>query len=247
MRKLFLLLIASAVTFSSCRLINPEQMLRTPTNYNYSSFNDAEPVKEYRLAANDELYFRLYTNDGEKLVDPIDPFMEQQKQQHTYIVEYDGLVKFPVLGRVNIEGMTIREAEKHLEDRYSEYYNKPFVSLKVVNNRVIVFPGGRGGSAKVIPLENSNTTLFEALALAGGIDDGKAHKVKLIRGDLNNPEVYLINLSTIDGVKNANMVLQANDIIYVQPRAKVPQRILENVTPYLTLLTSALLVYSLFR
>ncbi len=222
-------------------------MLRTPPKYQYSSFEEAGPIKEYCLAPNDELYFRLYTNDGEKLVDPIDPFMDQQRQEHTYIVEYDGLVKFPVLGRVNVEGMTIREAEKHLEEKYSEYYNKPFVTLKIVNNRVIVFPGGRGGSAKVIPLENPNTTLFEALALAGGIDDGKAHKVKLIRGDLNNPEVYLINLSTIDGVKNANLVLQANDIIYVQPRARVPQRILENVTPYLTLLTSALLVYSLFR
>ena len=55
-----------------------------------------------------------------------------------------------------------------------------------------------------------------------------------------------MDLSTIEGVKNANLVLQANDIIYVEPRERVPQRILENVTPYLSLVTTALLVYSLF-
>jgi polysaccharide biosynthesis/export protein len=247
MRKLVLLLVISALTFSSCRIINPEQMLRTPSNYNYTEFEDAEKVKEYRLAPNDVLYFRLYTNDGEKLIDPIDPLVEQQRQQQDYIVEFDGMVKFPVLGRINMAGLTLREAEKFLEEKYSNYYNKPFVSLKVTNHKVIVFPGGKGGSAKVITLTNSNTTLFEALAMAGGIDDGKAHKVKLIRGELNDPQVFLIDLSTIEGVKKADLVLQANDIIYVQPRAKVTQRVLENLTPYFTLLSSALIIYSLFK
>ena len=236
-----------AFALSSCKVLNPEQMLRTPRGYDYSSFEDVKPIEEYRVAPNDELYFRLFTNEGERLVDPIDPYVESQRDRMNYRVEFDGKVKFPVLGRVYVEGMTLRELEKHLEEKYSNYYNNPFVVLRVTNNRVTVFPGGRGGTAKVITLENPNTTLFEALALAGGIADGKAHKVKLIRGEMDNPEVFLINLSTIEGVREADLVLQANDIIYVQPRARVPQRILENITPVLSLLTSALIVYSLFR
>lgn len=232
---------------SSCKILNPEQMLRTPMGYEYTPFEEAKPVQEYRIAANDEIYFRLYTNEGEKLIDPIETHVDRQQNLHNYLVEFDGMVKFPILGRTMVEGMTLRELELHLEKLYSNYYNNPYVTLRVTNNRVIVFPGGRGGNAKVITLKNTNTTLFEALAMAGGISDGKAHKVKLIRGDLNNPQVFLVNLSTIDGVREAELVLQANDIIYVQPRAKVPQRILENITPYLTLLTSALIVYSLFR
>jgi polysaccharide biosynthesis/export protein len=85
------------------------------------------------------------------------------------------------------------------------------------------------------------------LALAGGITDGKAHRIKLIRGDPKNPEVYLIDLSTISGMKQSNLVLQANDIIYVEPRPKVAQRILENLTPYLALISATLLIYSLFK
>jgi polysaccharide biosynthesis/export protein len=84
------------------------------------------------------------------------------------------------------------------------------------------------------------------LAKAGGIQDGKAHRIKLIRGDLKNPQVYLIDLSTIEGMTKANLTLQANDIIYVEPRDKVPQKVLEAITPYLTLLTTFLLIYGLF-
>ncbi|MFW6351649.1 MAG: hypothetical protein ACOC2E_04630 [Bacteroidota bacterium] len=83
--------------------------------------------------------------------------------------------------------------------------------------------------------------------MAGGIADGRAGKVKLIRGDLDDPQVFLIDLSTLEGVRNAEMVLQANDIIYVEPRERVPQRIMETIGPYLSLLSSALIIYSLFN
>jgi polysaccharide biosynthesis/export protein len=246
LKKLWLILI-TAITFSSCQILNPERMLRTPQGYEYATFPEVPVVDEYILAPNDQLYFRLYTNDGERLVDPISPMTQQARGEQGYEVEFDGLVKLPVLGRTKLSGMTLREAEKFLETQYSVYYNRPFVKLQVTNHRVTIFPGGRGGTSTVVYLQNTHTNLFEALAMAGGIADGRANRVKLIRGDLSNPQVYLINLSTIEGVKDANMIIQANDIIYVEPRERIPQRILENVTPYLSLVTTAILVYSLFR
>ncbi len=236
-----------AVVFSSCQVLNPERMLRTPPGYEYADFAEAEIEEEYRLAPNDELYFRLYTNDGERLVDPVSPMSQQRQGEHNYLIEFDGKVKIPVLGRVELSGMTLRQAENFLEEKFSKYYNRPYVNLRVTNNRVIIFPGGRGGTSRVVYLENTNTNIFEALAQAGGIADGRANRVKVIRGDLNDPQIFLIDLSTVEGVKNADMVLQANDIIYVEPRERVPQRIMENVGPYLTLLSTALIVYSLFN
>ncbi|MFA5194625.1 MAG: hypothetical protein WC401_02395, partial [Bacteroidales bacterium] len=84
------------------------------------------------------------------------------------------------------------------------------------------------------------------LAKAGGINDGKAHKIKLIRGDLKNPKVYIIDLSTVEGMTKANLIVQANDIIYVQPRNKIPEKIINVLAPYLTLLSTFILVYELF-
>jgi polysaccharide export outer membrane protein len=162
------------------------------------------------------------------------------------LVEFDGQIKLPIVGRTQISNMTLREAEKMLEEKYKTYFNNPFVQLKVTNNRVTIFPGGQGSKALVVTLENPNTTLFEALAKAGGIEDGKAHKIKVIRGDLKKPQVYLIDLSTIEGMTKANLTLQANDIIYVTPRNKITQKIIEGITPYLTLLSTFLLIYGLF-
>ena len=236
------------LTISSCSVLNPEQMLRTPPDYAYSDLEDLEITDQYRLAPNDEISFQLFTNDGERLIDPVTMLSNQnfRQQQLTYRVEHDGTIKLPVLGRTHVAGLTTREAEEMLEKEFTVFYNNPFVQLRVVNNRVIIFPGGRGGTSTVLYLENTNTTLFEALAQSGGIADGKSSRVKLIRGGAENPKIYLVDLSTIEGVKNGSLVLQANDIIYVEPRERVPQRILENVTPYLSLVTTALLVYSLF-
>lgn len=222
-------------------------MLRTPPGYEFAEFPDERVQEEYRLAPNDELYFRLYTNDGERLVDPITPMTQQMRGEQNYLIEFDGKVKLPLLGRVYISGMTLREAETYLEEAFSLYYNKPYVKLMVTNHRVTIFPGGRGGTSTVVYLDNTNTNIFEALALAGGIADGRASRVKVIRGDLRNPQIFLIDLSTIEGVQNADMLVQANDIIYVEPRERVPQRIMENIGPYLTLLSTALIVYSLFK
>ncbi|MGZ4056618.1 MAG: polysaccharide biosynthesis/export family protein, partial [Bacteroidia bacterium] len=116
----------------------------------------------------------------------------------------------------------------------------------VTNKRVIVFPGS-AGDARVIPLLNNNTTLIEALALAGGIaDDGKAKMVKLIRQNGDNHDVFLIDLSKIQGIKDASMVLQANDIIYVEPKRRYASRLLTDIAPIVSLITSAfiLLTYS---
>ena len=142
--------------------------------------------------------------------------------------------------------MTIREAEKKLEDLYVKYYNNPFVYINVINRRVIVFSSG-ATKGMVIELKNENYTLIEALAESGGISDmGKAYKIKLIRGDLNNPEVYLFNISKIKDMSKANFLLQSNDIIYVETRPKYASRFMTEVSPYLSLLSTGLIVYSLF-
>ena len=236
---------------TACKTYYPSQMLKTGPDYQYAQFPDTPVTEQYRIAPNDILQLQLYTHNGENIFEAgtEQNAVNSGNSEHNYFecqVEFDGNAKIPVLNRVNLSGLTLREAEKKLEDLYSDYFVSPFVLIKVVNNRVIIFPGGKGGSAKVVPLENSNTTLLEALALAGGITDGKASKIKLIRGDLKNPKVYLIDLSTIEGMKEADLVLQANDIIYVEPRVRLTAKISEDVLPYLTLISSLVLIYTLF-
>jgi len=218
-------------------------MFRLPKDYNYASFKPNE--KEYKIQPFDKLDVKIFYNNGVNLIEMQQTTVQQSTIE--YSVEYDGLVKLPTLGRVQLAGLTIRQAEEFLETKYKEFMIDPFVKITVTNKRVVVFTSG-SSTGKVITLKNDNYTLIEALAESGGINDyTKSYKIKLLRGDLNNPEIYLFNLQKVSSMKDANFILQANDIICVEARPRYASKILAEITPYLSLFSTALLVYSIFR
>ncbi len=203
--------------------------------------------KNYVVQKNDFLSLNLFTNKGERIVDPIGGVgigaqqnMQnmQRQQQFSYLVQQDGSVKFPVIDLIFIEGYTILEAESIVQDAYDEYYKDSFVKIEFENKRVVVL-GGAGNV--VIPLENENISLLEVLALAGGVAKGdKVQNIKIIRGDLTNPQIYAIDLTTIDGMRNSIISLQPGDIVYVEPWRRVWVESLRDVAPILSILTSLL-------
>lgn len=230
---------------SSCKIFDPSRMLRMKPSYPYAKFPDY-PIynDEYRIAKHDKLNLTLFSNNGENVVRVMGDLHNQQRIT-TFNVEYDGTIRFPIIDRIFIEGMTLREAEKLIESKYSEFYQDPFALLTVSNIQVLVFKGG--SEAQVVTLDRPNTTLLEIVAKTGGTYNVKTHRIKLVRGDLNNPEVYLIDLSTVDGLRHGNIILQADDIIYLQPRDRVTNRVLESVNPYLTLFTTFMLILSIIK
>ncbi len=245
MRKILILIPVLFLLFTSCKVLRPNLMLKTPKDYTYDKLSDSIVKQDYRIAANDAIQYRLFTNDGFKLID-LASTSNIFANNIDVLVETDGTIKMPMVGFVNIAGLTLREAEKLLEEKYSEFYVKPFITVRVVNKRVIVFPGN-GGLARVLTLSNNNTTVLEAIANAGGItDDGKAYKVKLIRNNVGGkPQVFLMDLSKIDGLVAGNTRVSSNDIIYVEPRYKLARTIATEVTPLITLISTALILYTL--
>jgi polysaccharide export outer membrane protein len=242
---LILLLIAS---LASCKVINPSVMLRTPAGYTYTGKTDSTDT-EYRIAPNDVISFIVLPNKGERLVTGLSDQSSQGKQPSEkdglqYTVESNGYVRLPLLDTVKFAGLTRRQAEDTLEKRYAKYINDPYVKISVDNRRVFVY---RGDYAAVIKLENQNTTLFEVLAQAGGTSESKAHKIKLIRNTPSGPQVFLIDLSKVENLSLGNMVLQSNDVVYITPREKVPERIVAILAPYLSILTTALALVAIFK
>ena len=247
LRKILFVLTATVLT--GCFNLRPSLMLKTPKDYVFDTLPKT-PDFAYKISPNDLIEMRMYANNGFKLIEISDVNGQVNsllRVGHEYVVEYDGTVKLPELGRITLAGMTLREAELFLEDKYVKLINDPYILVKVVNRRVIVFPGSEG-KATVITLTNENTTLIEGLALAGGIyNDGKAKRIKLIRGDPKSPKVYLIDLSSIDGMKSGDVVLQANDIVYVESRPRVGTRFISEIAPYISFITSMILFYELIR
>jgi polysaccharide export outer membrane protein len=216
--------------------------------------------RNYRIQPNDFLDMRIYTNKGERIIDPNGqlqmgspagqaPSLSPRTSSTVsrtgtnasasgleILVQADGTAALPVVGQVRVGGLTLHQADSVLQTLYSPYYRDPFIQTRVTNNRVIIL-GSPGG--QVIPLANDNMNLLEVLALAGGLEGtagggngiyrygGKTSNIRIIRGDLKNPQVEQIDLSTIVGMRRANLQMEPNDIVYIEP---VRRRFLEGLT-----------------
>jgi len=264
--KLLFLLGFISLLISSCG-INSNMMFRSLVkDANVITDPDSIPIsptEEYVLAPNNRFTFKMYVNGGKRLIDMQSMALMVEEAQSgvggasmrmqgggggglDYIIRPDGMAEVPILGDINLTGLTIKEAQDSLARSFLPYYQDPFIQLEVTNRRVIIFPGG-SGDAQVVPITNNNMTLMEALASSGGISDrGRAKKIKIMRQTKTGRVVYQVDLSTMEGVKYADMVIQANDYIYVQPLPRFGQEFLKELSPILALITTSLFVVSLF-
>lgn len=245
----FYILVIS-ILISSCG-VNSNIMFKTPKGevYKYDSI-PMQPKEEYRISKDDKITFVISNNLGHKIIDNqtgvggVNTTAINSRDME-YIVKSDGFTELPVIGNVHVEGLTITACQDTLAKLYSKEHQNPFVQVRVTNQRVIVFPGN-GSDAKVIPLINTNTTLMEAIAQAGGITErGKASTVKLMRKSEGKREIYLIDLSKIEGLQYTDMIVQSNDYIYVEPNPRLARETLAQITPFVTVLSSLVIVLTI--
>ncbi|WP_258540823.1 polysaccharide biosynthesis/export family protein [Parvicella tangerina] len=231
-------------------------MLKTPKDFVFDSIPSVQS-DQYVITPGDLLQFRLYSNGGFSVIDITSGtsgsnggnIAMARGLSVSYLVQNDGNVKIPILGETPITGKTILEAQSYLEELYSEFYVEPFLQLNVVNKRVIVFPGG-GSNAQVVTLQNNTSTLLEVLAQVGGISqNSKASTIKVMRliEGKEKREVYKIDLSKISGLPDGDMVILADDIIYVEPNANIAREVLQDISPIISLVSSTIVFYFSLR
>ena len=208
---------------------------------------------EYRLRPGDLLEIDIHSNKGLSMIEESNAIQtfnsattaNTSTTKPSFLVQSDGLVRLPVVGKIMVRGLTIHETEKALEDAFREYYKEPFVLARVTNRRVMVFPG-TGGAGRVVELMNEDMSLVEVLTLAGGLTErGKAKNIKIIRGDHQNPMVIKVNLSTIESFSKSDIRIQADDIIYVEPVPRISQEVLSQLAPLIGIITSLALIYQI--
>lgn len=199
--------------------------------------------KNYVIQQNDYLNLEVYSNKGEKLIDPnpelSNPSVNQQnitRQRQNYLVDLNGIAKFPMIGELKLTGLTLRQAEEIIQEEYLKFFKEPFTILTYANKRVIVL-GVTGG--QVIPLVNQNISLVEVLGLAKGLDNfAKAQNIRVLRKE----KVFLVDLSTIEGYRKSNMLIEPGDIVYVEP---VRRPVSEAFKDYAGIVGLAVSIYTL--
>ena len=161
-------------------------------------------------------------------------------QGQDFQVEEDGSVALPVIGRVQVEGLTRQEAANKIEELYKKTLLKdPIIELKIVNLKITIL--GEIKAPGNYQLIKDKTTLIELIGQAGGLTDKANEKnIEIIRGDPAHPTVKRIDLSNIRSLSDPAGILQNGDIIYIAQNKHAIQ--FDKITTFSTIIQPALIV-----
>lgn len=143
-----------------------------------------------------------------------------QPMLQSYIVDNEGNVDFPLVGKLHLEGLTKSEAEQLVLEKIRPYMNaaeQPIVTVRMINYKISVI--GEVARPGMFTVANEKINILEALAQAGDLTIyGVRDRVKLIREDATGKkEIHVLNLNDANIINSPYYYLQQNDIIYVEP------------------------------
>ncbi len=138
----------------------------------------------------------------------------------TYLVDNNGCIDFPVVGTLQVGGLTKSMCEKLIHDKIQRYMNaeeNPIVTVRMSNYKISVI--GEVNRPGMFTVGNEKINIFEALAQAGDLSIyGVRDHVKLIRENAKGrKEIHTINLNDANIVNSPYYYLQQNDVVYVEP------------------------------
>lgn len=137
-------------------------------------------------------------------------------QSPGYLVEADGTLTFPKLGKITAAGKTKAVFKEELEKGLQLYLKDPSITIRNLNYKVTVL--GEVTRPGTYTSSNERMTLLEALGQAGDLTDfGKRENVLLIREHDFEQEYHRINLNDRSSIKQDFFYLRPNDVIYVEP------------------------------
>ena len=133
-----------------------------------------------------------------------------------YLVDNEGFIYFPVLGKLYIKGMTLAQLRADLEKRLLAYLTDPLVSIKQLNFNITVLGEVKNPGQYTNP--SDKITVLQALGLAGDMTDyGNRTNVKLIREIDGVSKTYTIDFTNKNITNSPYYYMQQNDVLYIEP------------------------------
>lgn len=143
-----------------------------------------------------------------------DPNFSQQTSG--FLVDAQGNIQFPIIGSINVKGKTSIEIRTLLQDALSQYLEKPVVTVRYLNFKIMLMGDVLKPGVYTFPSER--VTLFEAISSAGDLTIfGERKHIQLIREVDGKNQIIRLDLTDKNVLSTKYMYLQPNDIIYVEP------------------------------
>ena len=152
-----------------------------------------------------------------------------------YLVDDNGNIDFPVLGKLHVVGMTKKSIEEYVSSLiYPRYLTeKPEIECRIQNFRVFCL--GDFNAPGIIHASNGRLNLIEAIAMCHDLTlQGQRDNIMLIRTDPSGQRtVKRININDASFISSPEFDLQQNDILYVEPN-KYKKRSIWSLPPVYT-------------
>ena len=225
---LLFLLTSSIILLTSCGSVKNVAYLQNSDSINFAR---SEYLYEARIMPKDVLTITVNTVNPEAsapynlvvrptLTSTSSTVNTSGGSLQTYLVSNEGTIDFPVLGTLEVGGLSKSECEKMIHDKLMPYMNaaeNPVVTVRMSNYKISVL--GEVNRPGMFTVGNEKINILEALAQAGDLTIyGVRDRVKLIRENAKGrKDVITLNLNDANIINSPYYYLQQNDIVYVEP------------------------------
>ena len=254
MKKNILLAVLGALLFASCASRESivyyqdiDQQTRVVGTHN--TLIQPDDLLMIIVSAQNPLAAEAYNLTTNLTVDPNDQSGTARRQQQLYLVDSEGYIDFPVLGRLQIGGKTKEQVSDEMHALIAKDIKDAVINIRLMNYKVTVM--GEVNRPGVHKINSERITLPEALSLSGDLTKyGKRDNILITRETTDGITTQRVDLTSTDFMQSDYFYLKQNDIVYVEPnKTRVNSSgVGPNISIYLTvislLLTTTALILS---
>ncbi len=240
-----LIFIITTIVFSSC---GTQSRLFELSNQNINQDSLQNVFSSYKfppLSPGDKISISVWGHDELSIGSINGNHVSNESTGRWLLIDDNGEVNLPRLGRQKLSGYSIREVNYFLEEKYSAFLKQPIVNVKVLNHYITILGEVRNPGKYL--LDSDQEKIVEAIGVAGGLSDyAKADDIELIRNI--NDQTYKLDLNFNDlaqyDQKNINLI--PGDVIYVVAgKSKEADKGLQKAGIITSILTGVAVVVSL--
>jgi len=220
---LFIMMLA--LQFTSCITTHETNYMQPSKNF-IPAYQDTVLYQDYRLRTGDKLFVQVYsidektnalfngsTNTGMQMMSG--GGLAEGNDLYTYTVETNGTIQLPMVGAVLVQGKTLREAKRALENAIKPVLKINSVDVRMMGRFFSIVGSGKSGR---FAFTREKVNIFQALALAGdfGFYTDRS-KIRILRETENGTHIKTFDVRSADIIHSEFYYLEPNDVIFLQP------------------------------